>query len=174
MLSTLRDFLESIVAPARSPGGATDEHALQLATAVLLVEVMRSDADIPESERSAVLDALRARFGLADDELQHLLRLAEETARQSTDHFGFTSRLNEAYGPDDKLHIVELMWQVAFADGRLSDHEQHVLWRIADLLHVPRGAYVGAKQRARAAAGLEPPGPSPNLSPSPRPAGSND
>ncbi|MBK3018790.1 hypothetical protein FKK32_30185 [Klebsiella pneumoniae] len=48
------------------------------------------------------------------------------------------------------------MWDVAYADGRLSDHERHVMWRIADLLHIPQGAYVHARMRAREAAGLPP------------------
>jgi uncharacterized tellurite resistance protein B-like protein len=51
-----------------------------------------------------------------------------------------------------KLRMIELMWRVAYADGRLSDHERHTLWRIADLLHVPQGAYVLARQRAEQAA----------------------
>lgn len=156
MLNTLRELFEGIVAAPRDVSGSTDLHALQLATAVLLVEVMRADVEMPSSERLAIVRGLREHFGLADDELERLVELAEQTARQATDTFAFTSRINDAYLPDDKLHIVELMWQVAYADGRLSDHEQHVLWRIADLLHVPRGAYIGAKQRARAGAGLDP------------------
>jgi uncharacterized tellurite resistance protein B-like protein len=52
-----------------------------------------------------------------------------------------------------KLRMIELMWRVAYADGRLTEHERHVLWRIADLLHIPQGAYVHARMRAEAASG---------------------
>ena len=52
-----------------------------------------------------------------------------------------------------KIRMIEAMWQVAYADGRLSEHERHVLWRIADLLHVPQGAYVHARMRAQQQAG---------------------
>ncbi len=52
-----------------------------------------------------------------------------------------------------KLQIVEAMWQVAYADGHLQANEQHTLWRVADLLHVPHGAYINAKMRAKAAMG---------------------
>ena len=52
-----------------------------------------------------------------------------------------------------KLRMIEYMWQVAYADSRLTAHERHVLWRVADLLHVPHGAYIHAKMRAQKAAG---------------------
>ena len=71
---------------------------------------------------------------------------------QATDLFGFTSQLNDRLDMAQKLHMVELMWQVAYADGHLADHERHVLWRVADLLHVPQGAYVNARLRAQQAA----------------------
>jgi uncharacterized tellurite resistance protein B-like protein len=151
MLKTLKDLFAVLVPPA--PGVATPEHTLQLATAVLLVEVMRADAEFAPAERAAVLLALRAKFGLADDEAQRLSELAEHTARNATDLFAFTSSINDHFDMAQKLRMVEHMWAVAYADGHLSAHEQHVLWRVADLLHVPHGAYIHAKMRARDAAG---------------------
>jgi phosphoribosyl 1,2-cyclic phosphodiesterase len=84
--------------------------------------------------------------------------LATATAQQATDLFGFTSQINERFDMAQKLHMVELMWQVAYADGHLADHERHVLWRVADLLHVPQGAYVNARMRAQQAADAGRPG----------------
>ena len=100
------------------------------------------------------MTALRKVFHLADDEAQRLAELATATAQQATDLFGFTSQINSRFDMAQKLHMVELMWQVAYADGHLADHERHVLWRVADLLHVPQGAYVNARMRAQQAAGL--------------------
>jgi uncharacterized tellurite resistance protein B-like protein len=150
MLKTLQDLFNSLLAPA--PGSATpnDEHALQLATAVMLVEVMRADASFHADERAAVLAALRAKFQLAEDEAARLAELAEATARDATDLFSFTSRINEHFEMPQKLSMVEHMWRVAYADGHLSAHERHVLWRVADLLHVPQGAYVNARMRVQA------------------------
>ena len=154
MLKTLKDLFDSLLPPARGAPPQAVEHTLQLATAVLLVEVMRADASFHEAERNAVLAALRQVFHLADDEAQRLAELATATARQATDLFGFTSHVNSHFDMAQKLHMVELMWQVAYADGHLADHERHVLWRVADLLHVPQGAYVNARIRAQQAAGL--------------------
>jgi uncharacterized tellurite resistance protein B-like protein len=155
MLKTLKDLFDSLLPPQTGAPGAPapgDEHRLQLATAVLLVEVMRADTSFHAGEREAVQAALTEKFGLAADEADRLSELAESTAREATDLFGFTSRLNAHFSMEQKVRMVELMWRVAYADGHLADHERHTLWRVADLLHVPQGAYVLARQRARDAA----------------------
>ena len=154
MLKTLKDLFDSLVPRAPGTAPAAGEHALQLATAVMLVEVMRADTSFHEGERAAVLAALRDKFALADDEAARLAELAEAAAKQATDLFAFTSRINERFEMPQKLRMLEHMWRVAYADGRLSEHERHVLWRIADLLHVPQGAYVHARLRAQQEAGL--------------------
>lgn len=153
MLKLLKDLLDTFLPPqAGGAAGAPGEHSLQLATAVLLVEVMRADPEIGAAERQAVLAALREQFALTADESGRLLELAEGAARQATDFYAFTSRLNDSLSMEQKLRIVEHMWRVAYADGTLGAHENHVLWRVSDLLHVPHGAYVSAKMRARDAA----------------------
>lgn len=153
MLRSLKDLFDSIVgAPAAEPAGDA-EHRLQLATAVLLVEVMRAEPHIAADERAAVLAALRDKFALADDEAARLVELAEQASRQATDFFAFTSALNERFSVEQKVRMVEHMWRVAYADGTLGAHENHLMRKVADLLYIPHGAYVGAKMRARDAAG---------------------
>jgi uncharacterized tellurite resistance protein B-like protein len=152
MLQTLKDLFDSLRPPTADAEPAAAEHALQLAAAVMMVEVMRADASIEDSERAALLAALRGKFNLSDDEAQRLAELAEATARQSTDLYGFTSLINQRFDMPAKLRMIEWMWRVANADGHLSAHERHVMWRIADLLHVPQGALHHARQRAQAAA----------------------
>jgi uncharacterized tellurite resistance protein B-like protein len=149
MLKSLRDLFDSLTAAPAATAPARDEHLLQLAAAVLLVEVMRSDADMGSAERATVVAALSAKFGLAADESQRLVELAHDTAREATDFFTFTSRINDAFPMERKIEMVEQLWRVAYADGVLSAHENHVMRKIGDLLHVPHGAYVAAKQRAR-------------------------
>ena len=153
MLKTLQNLLAALQPPPPGAVAADDEHLLQLATAVMLVEVMRSDATFHDDERLAVLAALRDKFQLTVDEAARLAELAETTAHQATDLYAFTSRINESFEMPAKLRMIELMWAVAYADGHLSAHERHVMWRIADLLHVPQGAYHHARLRAQKKAG---------------------
>jgi uncharacterized tellurite resistance protein B-like protein len=147
-MRTLKDLFDCLL-PSPGADAAGDAHALQLAVAVMMVEVMRADPTLQPGEREAVRAALREQFALGDDEAARLAELAEATARDATDLYTFTSRIDEQFGMEQKIHMIELMWRVAYADGRLSDHERHVMWRIADLLHVPQGAYVHARMRAR-------------------------
>ncbi|MDP1742597.1 MAG: TerB family tellurite resistance protein [Polaromonas sp.] len=154
MLRTLRDIFDSFTAIAESQSPQQLSHVLQLATAVLLVDVMRADADMGDTERAAVLASLGSKFALADDELARLLELAEDTAKTSHDYHRFTSSMNAHFTQAQKIQVVEYMWQVAYADAHLDAHENHLIGKIAGLLHVTHGEYIGAKMRAKEAAGL--------------------
>ena len=147
-LTSLKAFFDTLL-PDAAPRAA--EHTLEVATAVLLVEVMRSDAHFSSAERAAVLVSLRERFALDGDEVEALFAVADQTARDAHDLHSFTSRLNDTLDPQQKAHVIELLWRVAYADGRLDAHEQHVMRKIADLLHVRQGEYIAAKTRAREA-----------------------
>lgn len=151
MLDAIREFFE------RNIGGGTDQtggrHSIELATAALLVEVMRSDAALPAAQRSAVLDAMQAKFGLGADEAASIVTLAEQEVRQANDYFQFTSLINQRFTQEQKERVIGLMWQVAYADRNLSAHELHVMRKIAGLLHVTDAAYIAAKMRAKDAAG---------------------
>ena len=154
MLQTLKQLFGALLPTPPSAGASAAEHTLQLATAVMLVEVMRANVEIGDAERRTVITALRDKFALADDEIDRLVELAHKTAQEATDYFAFTSHINAHFDMAAKLRMIEHMWHVAYADGVLSAHERHVLWRIADLLHVPQGAYHHARLRAQQAAGV--------------------
>ena len=150
MLRTLKDLFDSFTAPAEESPEVRD-HALKLATAVLLVEVMRAEPDIDAAERSAVLASLRGKFALTDDELARLVELAELTAKNASDYHQFTSRINDSFAHEQKIQMVEDMWQVAYADAHLDTNENHLISKIAALLYVTHCEYIGAKMRAREA-----------------------
>lgn len=155
MLSPLKTLLAQFFNLSEDvTASVSDAHGLQLATAVLLVEVMRSDTHISDTERAAAVLALRNKFALSDGEMQQLLAQAEHTAGSSNDYFRYTSAMNEHFTQAQKIQVVEHMWQVAFADGHLDAHENHVISKVAGLLHVTHGEYIAAKLHARQAAGL--------------------
>lgn len=148
MLNAIRQFFDNRL---NQPGSASspDGHRLRLATAALLIEMMRMDDDIKEEEREAVLIALQAKFDLSKAETTELVRLAEEEARTATDYFQFTSLINQGYDAAQKERVIEHLWEVAYADGGLDRHEEHLMRKIADLLYIPYKTYIGAKLRAR-------------------------
>ncbi len=148
MFASIRDFFNELIVPAEA-SAADAEHALQLATAALLVETMRMDNRYADEERAAVAQSLAAQFGLGGAEIDSLVALAESQARQATDYYQFTSLINRGFDATQKVRIIENMWRVALADGHLDAHEQHLLSKIADLLYVPHSQYIAAKLRAR-------------------------
>lgn len=154
MLRTLQALFDRVSTPPRTESDSEHEHTLQLATAVLLVEVMRSDPESSPLEREAVVNALRIKFALADDELARLMELAVQSAEDAYDYHRFTSRINKGFSIPDKVKIIELMWRVAYADGHLSAHENHLMRKVAALLYIPNAEYLGAKMRAKAATRL--------------------
>jgi len=151
MLNAIREFFDQHVAAGAA--GGDERHTIEVATAALLVETVRLDGEIDASERAAAHRAVRAKFGLGEAEAATLIRLAEEEARDATGYYQFTSLINKQFSAEQKERVIELMWQVAYADEALSAHEQHVVRKIAELLHVPHRAYIAAKLRARTAAG---------------------
>jgi uncharacterized tellurite resistance protein B-like protein len=152
MLRNLKELFGALNSPPPDANANESAHTLQLAAAVMLVEVMRADGQFHPAERRALIDVLRAKFALADDETARLVELAEQTVSGSTDWFEFTSHINAHFDMAAKVRMIECMWRVAYADGHLSEHERHTMWRVSDLLHVPHGAYINAKLRAKAAA----------------------
>lgn len=151
MLNAIREFFDQHVAAGAT--GGDERRTIEVATAALLVETVRLDGEIDAAERAAAHRAVRSKFALGEAEAATLIRLAEEEARDATGYYQFTSLINKQFSAAQKERVIELMWQVAYADEALSAHEQHVVRKIADLLHVPHRAYIAAKLRARTAAG---------------------
>ncbi|HYF57962.1 MAG TPA: TerB family tellurite resistance protein [Burkholderiaceae bacterium] len=149
MLRALKDFFDRNIAPAPE---RDERRAIELATAALLVETLRIDAEILEPERAAALAAVRATFGLSEAEAGELLALAEQEIAQANDYFQFTSLINRHFTPERKLRVVEAMYRVAWSDAEFGPHERHLMRRIVDLLHVPHGDAMAAQARARGGA----------------------
>ncbi|MBI3570685.1 MAG: TerB family tellurite resistance protein [Gammaproteobacteria bacterium] len=148
MLHNLKQFFDRHILPAGREEGKGSERALQVATAALLFEVMRTDSEIKEVERHAMTAAIQKNFELTAEETATLLRLAEAEAEQATDYYQFTTLINKHYTPAQKEQIIEHMWQVASADHEIDRFERTMVHKIADLLHVPRPAQIAARERA--------------------------
>ncbi|MDP3809710.1 MAG: TerB family tellurite resistance protein [Hydrogenophaga sp.] len=154
MLNTLKDLFDSF-SPAAAHPAADSDHAVRLAAAVLLVEVARAEPASTPAEGKAVVAALHKRFSFANDELSRLVELAEAEAKDLYDYHRFTSVLNDRFTQAEKVALVEAMWQVAYADEHLDAHENHLISKVAGLLHVTHGEYIAAKMRAKEVAGLD-------------------
>ncbi len=149
MIGAIKQFFDKRIASAQGGTDSGAGHRLQLATAAILIEMTRADFEVNQHELDAVADAVKTTFGLSPGETGELLRLAEQEAKQATDYFQFTSLINTRFTPDEKIKVVELMWQVAYADGKMDKYEDHLVRKIAGLLHVSHRDFIAAKHRAR-------------------------
>jgi uncharacterized tellurite resistance protein B-like protein len=136
--------LASEVAPER-------EHALRLATAALLFEIVRADGKVQAAERTVMRAAVQSTFDLSGDELEDLMTLAESASRQAASLYEFTQPMDVGFSPEQKTRIVELLWLVAFADADKAPLEEHLIRKVAGLLHVSHPDFIDAKLRAKAA-----------------------
>lgn len=153
MLASIRSFF--IKALAEDSVG-NERHSLEIATAALLVEVVRMDGEATAEEREATLRAVRGKFNLAPGQAQQLIDLAEAEARQANDYYQFTSIINRRFTQAQKIQVVALMWEIAYADKVATPIEEHLIRKIADLLYVEHRDYITAKLAARDAAGVAP------------------
>jgi uncharacterized tellurite resistance protein B-like protein len=128
------------------------EAALRLATAVLMVDVARADHIFDESEFSRLLELIESHFGLTAEEAAELFNEATVRAEDLVSLHEFTQLLHEHLDEDEKARIISLLWQIAYADGRLDKYEDSLVLKISDLLYVSRGRVMRLKHDAASAA----------------------
>lgn len=147
MIQVIRRFFQTRTrAPGAEGADNSDEAALRLATAVLLVQVMRADHVVTPEEHAAVRRALCDRFALEEEAADELMDLAAEEADTAISLDPFTRLLNEHLTPGERAHIVELMWHVVYADGLKDMHEEHLVRKAAKLLYVHHRDFVAARR----------------------------
>lgn len=147
MIGKLQAFFNDFLNPQGAQAEQDPVHRVQLAVSALLLEIAVSDFESADQESQAIIQIVRSKFGLNQSEADELIALAEQEHHTSTDYFQFTRLINEHYYPSQKVELVELLWQVAFADGELHHYEEHVIRRLADLLHVSHRDFISAKHR---------------------------
>jgi uncharacterized tellurite resistance protein B-like protein len=123
------------------------EESSRLAAAALLFETAMADYDLDNTERATIHALVCSQFSLSDVDSKALLALAESQVKEATDLYGFTSLINKHWTEQQRLTLVEQMWRVVYADGRLDDHELHLMRKIQRLLHIPQRDFVAAKLR---------------------------
>jgi uncharacterized tellurite resistance protein B-like protein len=153
----IRQFISQVVDAISAPAKDEEDHqsrdaALRSATAVLMLDVARSDHVFEESEFERVIGLVEKHFGMSPDDAAELVNAADEKAEELVSLHEFTQLLHNNLNEDEKARIVGLLWQVAYADGRLDKYEDSLVRKISDLLHVSRGRSMRLKHDAEQAA----------------------
>jgi uncharacterized tellurite resistance protein B-like protein len=153
VIKSIRDYFDQRIGPQTDSVGGASHQRMRLATAALLLEMASADFSVEPEEIEAVHKAIIGGLGLTREQTNELVALAKEEARNMSSYFQFTSVINKSCTPEEKALIIEMMWQVAMADGRLDNYEEHMIRKIANLIYVPREQIVAAKHSALRATG---------------------
>lgn len=151
MIESIREFFDKHIKGTEAGSDTAGHDPLHVASAALMIEMMRMDGEITGPERERVMHALEKKFELTAGETAEIVRLAEEEARDATDYYQFTSLIKDRLTPEQKERLIEYLWAVAYADGELHPYEEHLMRKIADLLYVPQKSFIAAKLRAKGA-----------------------
>lgn len=154
MLDKITTFFDTFFSTTDSATSSV-EHQLNLAAAALLLEMSTQDQQVSEEEIATVRQALLAHLDVSEHELDELYQLAQEEKQQATDYHQFTRLIAEHYEQDKKVHLVELLWRVAFADTELDKYEEQMVRKICDLIYVSHKDYLQTKHRVMQELGLE-------------------
>jgi uncharacterized tellurite resistance protein B-like protein len=146
MFESFRNFVVEFVDGDKHPSQFADND-YRLAAVALLVHAAAIDGDMSQSERDKLHDIVKKRFALTDALADELIDKATQAEHEAVDLYHFTSLLNRVLDEDGRAKVVEMMWQIVYADGERDELEDNLLWRAADLLGVSQRQRIELRQR---------------------------
>ncbi len=145
MLAKIKKFFDQRILEPDTPSTSQE----QLAVAALLIEVMIIDGELAENELASITATLGELLALSGDDVDELLTLSRSEVSDATSLYQFTRHINEHFDLDKKMRLMTSLWRVAYADGTLDKHEENIIRRIADLIHLRHNEYIRCKLNAR-------------------------
>ena len=142
------DQLKKLFAAPASENQEPQNHQLAVAATALMVQLSRADHNEDERELQTIVDCAVKAHQVTRDEAEAILQDALDHADDATSMYEFTGQINEHLDQNAKQSLLESIWRVAFADGRIDKYEEHLIRRMADLLHLNHREYMQARHRA--------------------------
>jgi uncharacterized tellurite resistance protein B-like protein len=152
VFEAIKNFITEL-ADGHKAGQDLDDGDFRLAFAALLVHAASVDGEFNAAERAKLTDLLKQRFELDDATADELIVQAIVADQKAIDLYHFTHLLNGQLDDNGRLRVIEMMWQLAYADGAVSDYEDNLIWRVADLLGVSSPERIALRQRVAARRG---------------------
>jgi uncharacterized tellurite resistance protein B-like protein len=152
MFESFKNFVAEFVDGEKHPSQFADND-YRLAAVALLVQAATVDGDMSSSERDKLHAVVKRRFNLEDALADELIEKATQAEHEAVDLYHFTSLLNRSLDDDGRAKVVEMMWEIVYADGRRDELEDNLLWRAADLLGVSQRQRIELRHRIAREAG---------------------
>ena len=147
MLDGLRHFIADVISPTAHETRSFDDTGYRLAATALLIHVISLDGEPSEIEKRKLHSLLESRFELDPGTADQLITAATLVEGEAVDLYHFTSVIVRSVNEEGRLRIVEMMWELVYADGEVSEFEDNVVWRAADLLGVSSRDRINLKRR---------------------------
>ncbi len=147
----MKRFFQHLLNELRFSDDVSDsrQHTLEIAASVILLETAASDKDISDEELKEISEILQEHFHLTTEEITDILAAAEGIRQDAIDLHQFTKTINSLCSRKQKLKLMESIWQVVYTDGRLDKHEDHLVHKLARLLHIDHKDFIKAKLKIR-------------------------
>ena len=151
MLDGLRQFIAEVISPAPHGNRSFDDTGFRLAATALLIHVISIDGEPSDVEKRKLHGLLESHFALDPGTADRLIASATLVEGEAVDLYHFTSVIMRSVDEAGRLRIVEMMWELVYADGQVSEFEDNVVWRAADLLGISSRDRIDLKHRVAAA-----------------------
>ncbi len=120
-------------------------HDIRVATCALLLEMANIDGEFSGAEQENIFDILKKNYQLSEEHVEALIEASNEEIKGRIDFWQFTHFINQNYSLGEKILIIEMVWEIAYADGRLNEHEDYLVHKLAKLLHLTHKQLIEAK-----------------------------
>ncbi|MUZ72560.1 hypothetical protein GOZ90_07685 [Agrobacterium vitis] len=151
MLERLNTFFQSFIAGEQD--NEFDGNDTRVLIVALCFQVMEADGSISAAERKSLKKSIKDHYDLDRSKIEALLEAGQQAESEAVDYYRFTSELKRRLDENQRLELVSVLWDIVYADGMRNEMEDHILWRVADLLGVSDRDRILARQKAAERAG---------------------
>lgn len=130
-------------------GAGDNNRRITIAACVLLLEMAGADDEFASPELDRIRDILKRDLAVPPEDVEAILAIAGEEREGAVDLWAYTNLINDNFTKAEKLKLIEMVWEIAYSDGRLDQYEDHLVHKLASLLHVSHGELIAAKLRVK-------------------------
>jgi uncharacterized tellurite resistance protein B-like protein len=145
MFDEIKRFFGKTPAAGSPSDHQASSHDIHVAVCALCIEIARIDEHFTPQELETVLSILKTKYQLSSEHAQALMASADKALEESVDLWQFARLINENYTPEEKIAIIEILWQIVYVDGKMDDHEHYLMNKLSNLLRLSHDQLIDAK-----------------------------
>jgi len=145
MLDTIKHFFNKSAVETSTDQKQSSQHDVRVATCALFVEMARIDEKFTQAEVDTIISILKEKYGLSQEHADALLAEADNELADSVDLWQFAKLINENYSVDEKIEIIETLWQMVYVDGKMDQYEHYLMSKLKNLLRLSHDQLINAK-----------------------------